>query len=120
MPVAVIAGDLPLLMVRGLSFGPIEVQVLDATSTPIDLTNYTIRAIARPEIPSPNQYDLAPTITTPAQGKFTFVFTPDQTQSLFPVGIYDYDVALKSLAGVILAPSPIAGKLTVVDQPARN
>jgi hypothetical protein len=120
MPTDTLApGNLPLKMRRGSTFGPISILCKNAAGTAaFDLTGYTVRSIARPEFPSPNQLDLGATIETPATaGEIKILITDENTIRNFPVGEYPYDVVLES-AGVRGAPT-VAGILTVEDESSR-
>lgn len=113
-------GNLPLEMRRGVTFGPITLVFRDSNGVLINLTGYTARGVARPEIPSPNQFDLEPTISAPAtDGKVVIEFTDEETAQLFPAGIYNYAITLTNGSAEIFGPF-VAGVLTVIDQDARS
>lgn len=115
-------GNLPLRIRRGVSFGPILISCQDGEGNPFNLTGYTVSALARPEIGSPNTIDLDPDITDAINGGITLEFTDEETERLlrpFPPGEYVYDVVLQNSSGEKLEPS-ISGVLTVEDFSSRR
>lgn len=112
-------GNVPLSMIRGSTFGPLTVAVQTSAGAVFDLTGYSVHWTARPEIESPNIFDLAPTITNAAGGIVSIGFTDEQTLTNFPVGTYRHSLVLETGAGSKLPPT-IEGVLTVEDQPTRS
>jgi hypothetical protein len=113
-------GNLPMEMRRGVQFGPITLELKDPTGAAVNLTGYTPRAIARPEIPSPNSFDLGAGIIPPAtDGKIQLFVDQEDTTRLFPAGLYTYAITVKDGSEEIFGPF-IQGQLTVLDQPARE
>jgi hypothetical protein len=113
-------GNLPMLMRRGIQFGKITVILKDPTGAVINLTGYTPRWIARPEVPSPNEYDFNPALTgTPVDGKVEIIRTDEETMRDWPAGTYNHALTLEDSSNDIFGPF-ITGTLTVEDQSARS
>lgn len=112
-------GPVPLTMRRGVTFGPLTFELEDANGSAVNLTGFTPRWIARPEIPSPNQYDFGPALSgTPTDGKVIITQTDEETLRDWPAGSYQHALTLEDGTGQVFGPY-IAGPLTVEDQAAR-
>lgn len=111
-------GNLPLIMRRGSTFGPISIFCKTGLGGAFDLTGYNAFMVARPEVPSPNSLNLNPSITAGVTGEIVVTKTDEQTQRDFPAGEYIYDLVLESSGGVRGAPT-LAGRLTVLDDTSR-
>lgn len=101
-----------------MSYGPIVLVLRDVAGVIINLTGFTCRWIARPEVPSPNEYDLDAAITNAAGGEITSEFTDEETMRLFPAGNYQHALTVTNGSGAVLGPQ-IIGPLLVEDQSAR-
>src|SRR6266446_3800761 len=73
------AGTLNLQIIRGCTFEPMELQMLDGTSTPVNLTGYNVAAEVRLASGSPVILDLSPTITDAVNGIITIPGIDDET-----------------------------------------
>lgn len=110
--------DFPLKIRRQITFGPYVFICKDVNDTVVNLTGYTVQALARPQIESPNTLDLAPVITNAAGGEITIEFTDEET-SAFLLGDYNYDLVLENAGGERLNPI-VAGTLRVIDVNSRE
>lgn len=109
--------DLPLKIRRGIAYGPLKIVCRDANHDPVPLTNYTVAAVARPEIGSTTNIDLEPAITNAAAAEITIDLDVIET-GYFPLGDYVYDLILTTPGGVRLPPV-IGGNLRVIDTVTR-
>lgn len=102
----------PLKLRQTIAYGPLVINCQDANGDAVPLTGFTVFAVGRPQLESPNNIDLMPVITNAATGEITISLTGDQI-SAFPLGDYNWDLVLEDAGGVGLGPF-LAGPLQVL------
>lgn len=103
---------------RGIHYGPLTITCEDSTNTAVPLTGFSVFAVARPQLESPNEIDLEPAITNAVGGIITIELTDAKTNQ-FPAGEYVWDLVLANAIGQRLPPL-LAGPLTVIDYVSRE
>lgn len=103
---------------RGIHYGPVTIDCQDTNDDPVPLTGFSVFAVGRPQIESPNQVDLEPAITNATGGVITIELTGDQTNQ-FTVGDYVWDLVLEEPGGQRIPPI-LAGALKIVDYVSRE
>lgn len=114
-----VPGNLPLVIERGLHFGPLDL-LFKENGAAVNLTGYTTRSIARTEVGSPNELNLDPVIADAAAGRIRIEFTDDETMRDFPAGKYRYNLVLVLTSSGETSPPYLAGTLDVIDQESRT
>jgi hypothetical protein len=102
---------LDLRIYRGITFAPDTIAVLDEDAEVVDLSGCTLYAQARAWGFRSPVIDLAPTITTAADGIVTIALTDEETAALVP-GVYRWDLVVENAGGERLGPY-VAGLLIV-------
>jgi hypothetical protein len=110
--------NFPIKIRRGIHYGPLTVSCQDSNDDPVPLTGFSVFAVARPQLESPNEIDLEPAITNAVGGVIT-IDLDDETTNQFAVGDYVWDLVLQEPGGERIPPL-LAGPLSVIDYVSRE
>jgi len=106
--------NLPLTIVKGISYGPVVFEFKQEDTTPFDFTDggtWKVFAFARKSPDARNKIDLNPIITDPVNGEVKISFTDEQTLAMMG-GEYGWDMVIENPSGVRLGPY-FEGKLKI-------
>ncbi len=106
--------DLPLTIVKGVTYGPVVFHFKQENGDPFDLTSggsWKVFAYARLNKGAKNKIDLNPVVTDGPNGEATIEFSDEQTLA-FMGGEYGWDMVLEVPTGERIGPY-FAGKLTI-------
>jgi len=104
--------NLPLNIIKGISYGPVIFNFKQEDTTAFDLTGgWKVFAYARKNQDARTKIDLNPVITDAAGGEVQIQFSDEQTLAMLG-GEYGWDMVLETPLGVRLGPY-FEGKLKV-------
>jgi len=95
---------LNLTIYQGATFLPVRFTALDENGAAVNLTGWSVYAVARVSPTKAEAFDFAPVVTTAASGLITIPQMTDEATAVLTPGRYTWDMILENGAGQRLGP----------------